>query len=127
MKNHINIFAFWQNSKKNELFLKSINEQKIKLINNNKIIYLPKISIISPIYNSEKYLLRFLNCLQNQSFNKIEIILIDDYSKDNSINIIENFQKKDKRIILLKNKYNKGTFIARNLGIIYSRGKYIYF
>ena len=51
--------------------------------------------------------------------------MIDDYSKDNSINIIENFQKKDKRIILLKNKYNKGTFIARNLGIIYSRGKYI--
>ena len=112
-------------SNKIEYFLKSINVLKIKPINYNNVNYLPKISIISPIYNSEKYLLRFLNCLQNQNFHKIEIIIIDDSSIDNSIKIIEKYKVKDKRIVLLKNKYNKGTFITRNIGIIYSKGKFI--
>lgn len=125
---NIKIFEYLQfllESKKIEYFLKSINALKIKPINYNNINYLPKISIISPIYNSEKYLLRFLNCLQNQNFHKIEIIIIDDNSIDNSIKIIEKYRVNDKRIVLLKNKYNKGTFITRNLGIIYSKGKFI--
>jgi glycosyltransferase involved in cell wall biosynthesis len=125
---NIKIFEYLQfllESKKIEYFLKSLNALKIKPINYNNINYLPKISIISPIYNSEKYLLRFLNCLENQNFHKIEIIIIDDSSIDNSVKIIEKYKVKDKRIVLLKNKYNKGTFITRNLGIIYSKGKYI--
>ena len=86
----------------------------------------PKISIISAIYNREKFLSRLLKNLQFQNFIDIEIILVDDYSKDNSINLIKEFLKKDKRIILIRNKKNKGTFIARNIGILYSKGEYIF-
>lgn len=63
--------------------------------------------------------------MQNQNFNDIEIIFIDDDSKDNAIELIKNNQKKDHRIILLRNKKNKGTFVSRNLGLIYSSGKYV--
>lgn len=84
-----------------------------------------KVSIISAVYNREKYLIRFINSIQKQKFNNIEIILIDDCSEDNSIQIIENFQKYDKRILLIKNKKNKGTFICRNLGVLKSKGEYL--
>ena len=85
----------------------------------------PKISIISTIYNKENYILRFLRSIQNQMFDNIEIILVDDFSEDNSIKRIEIYKKEDERIILLKNKKNKGTLISRNLGIFLSKGKYI--
>ena len=86
---------------------------------------IPKVSVISPIHNREKYLLRFINSIQNQKFSNFEIIFIDDFSKDNSIIIIEDFQKKDLRIHLLKNKKNKGTFISRNIGVLNSKGEYL--
>ena len=76
-----------------------------KFKNNKK----PKISIISSIYNKQNYILRFLRSIQNQNFGQIEIILIDDFSEDDTINIIENLQKEDGRIRLLKNRKNKGT------------------
>ena len=85
----------------------------------------PKISIISAIYNREKFLSRLLKNLQYQNFRDIEIIFIDDFSKDNSVKIIKEFQKIDKRVILIRNRENKGTFVARNIGILYSKGKYI--
>ena len=85
----------------------------------------PKISIISPIYNRERYLYRFLLSIQYQNFVDLEIILIDDFSKDCTVKIIEEYQKIDKRIILLKNKINKGTFFSRNLGVQYSKAKYV--
>ena len=66
----------------------------------------PKISIISAIYNGEKYIIRFLRSIQYQFLDDIEIIFIDDYSKDNSIKIIEECQKKDERIILFLNYLN---------------------
>ena len=87
----------------------------------------PKISIISPIYNREKYLLRFLISIESQNFNNLEIIFIDDCSKDNSVNVIKKYQENDQRIILIKQNKNKGTFIARNLGALYSRGEYLIF
>ena len=85
----------------------------------------PKISIITAIYNREKFLSRFLKNLQYQNFKDIEIIFVDDFSKDNSVNIIKEFQKRDKRIVLIRNRKNRGTFIARNIGILHSKGKYI--
>jgi len=86
----------------------------------------PKISIISAIYNREKFLSRLIKNLQYQNFIDIEIILVDDYSKDNSVNLIKEFLKKDERIILIRNKKNRGTFISRNIGILYSKGEYIF-
>ena len=98
-----------------------INKNKFTKINN------PKISIISSLYNREKYILTFLRSIQNQLFDKIEIILIDDCSKDNSIKLIEKYQIEDKRIILIKNKRNKGTFISRNIGVLKARGEFLIF
>jgi glycosyltransferase involved in cell wall biosynthesis len=100
---------------------------KKKLINNKKFkrCLNPKVSIICPNYNRGKYLLRLLRSIQNQFFDDIEIIIVDDFSMDNSIKLIEEYQKEDERIILIKNSKNKGTLISRNIGIINSRGKYI--
>ena len=87
-------------------------------------IKFPKVSIISAIYNRGEYLLRFLKSIQNQNFNDIEIILIDDFSSDNTLDLIKKYQLIDKRIILIKNKKNFGTFKTRNLGIFKSKGEY---
>jgi glycosyltransferase involved in cell wall biosynthesis len=77
------------------------------------------------VYNREKYILRFLISIQSQNFKDIEIILIDDCSIDNSSVLIEKYQQLDERIILIKNKKNKGTFICRNIGVLYSKGQYL--
>ena len=98
---------------------KLLNQKKFKKTKN------PKISIITSVFNRESYILRFLRSIQNQFFDEIEIIIVDDYSKDNSIKLIQNFQKLDKRIILLKHNKNKGTLISRNNGIVFSKGEYI--
>jgi glycosyltransferase involved in cell wall biosynthesis len=98
------------------------------LINNNKKFTRnrnPKVSVIIPNYNRGKYLLRLLRSLQNQFFDDIEIIIVDDFSKDNTINLIKEYQKEDERIILIKHHNNKGTLISRNIGIAKSKGEYI--
>ena len=84
-----------------------------------------KVSVISPIYNRERFLIRFLKSIQYQNFDKIEIIFVDDKSTDNGVKILEEYQKKDKRIKIIKLKRNKGTFFARNIGVLYSHAKYI--
>ena len=85
----------------------------------------PEVSIISPLYNRERYILRILRSIQYQTFHNIEIILVDDNSIDNSVQLIEELQQIDQRILLVKNKKTKGTFVTRNIGVQYSSGKYI--
>ena len=85
----------------------------------------PKISIISPVFNTGKFAIRLLRSIQYQNFNDIEIILIDDCSIDNSLELIKKYQTEDNRIRIIKNKKNKGTFSSRNLGILKSKGNYI--
>ena len=96
-----------------------------KLIKKYYKINNPKISIISPIYNRERYIIRLLKCIQYQNFKNIEIILVDDCSIDKSVKIIEENILIDKRIQLIKNIKNKGTFISRNIGVLFSKGKYL--
>ena len=85
-----------------------------------------KISIIVPVYNGEKYLERCLNSLVNQTYKNIEIIVVNDGSIDNSLNILNDYKKKDNRFIII-NKKNEGQAIARNIGINHSSGDYILF
>lgn len=99
------------------------NEFNILLI---KICKIPRLSVIIPIFNSDKYLSSCLNSVINQTLKNIEIICIDDGSKDESINIINNYSILDKRIIFISQK-NKGSGISRNKGIKISKGKYISF
>ena len=107
-----------------EEYLKFCNSQLIKLKKIKKYKN-PKISIVSPIYNRGKYIQRFIKSIQNQNFEEIEIILIDDCSNDNTYLLINKYSEIDNRIILIKNKKNKGTFASRNLGILASKGEYI--
>ena len=74
------------------------------------------VSIIVPVYNCEKYIGRCIESLINQTYNKIEIILIDDGSIDKSLNIIKQYSEKDDRIIII-NQENSGPSVARNRGI----------
>ena len=83
-----------------------------------------KISVIVPVYNVENYLSKCLDSLLKQTFDDFEIILINDGSTDNSLNIIN--QYKDKRIKLI-NKKNEGQAIARNFGIKKASGEFIMF
>lgn len=84
------------------------------------------VSIIIPVYNTEDYLDKCLSSILNQTYKNIEVIIIDDSSTDNSYKILQKFQNKDKRIILLQQK-NSGQGVARNKGIKISKGKYIFF
>lgn len=85
-----------------------------------------KVSIVIPVYNSEEYLEECLESVITQSYKNIEIILINDGSTDNSLNICYKFKKKDSRIKII-NKKNTGVSDARNIGIINSTGNYIVF
>ncbi len=84
------------------------------------------ISIIIPIYNAEKYLERCLKSITENNDSSLEIILINDGSKDSSEKICKSFMKVDKRIKYISIK-NNGCSNARNLGINLSIGKYIWF
>lgn len=84
------------------------------------------ISVIIPIFNSSFYIKRCLDCMVNQSYSNLEIILINDGSTDNSGMICNNYAIKDKRIKII-NQENKGVAEARNTGLKYSTGNYIAF
>lgn len=85
----------------------------------------PILSIVIPIYNGEINFLNGLLSIEIQNQKNIEIIYVDDYSHDNSKNLIKEVQKFDKRIVLYENKENKGNFYTRCYGINKARGKYI--
>ncbi len=87
----------------------------------------PKVSIIIPTYNADQYLRQSLDSVVNQTFKDIEIIIINDCSTDNSLEIIKEYQQKDKRIFLVDLKQNEGISKARNVGIKFAKGNYIAF
>lgn len=84
------------------------------------------VSVIVPIYNTEQYIEKCVNSIINQTYKNLEIILIDDGSNDNSLEICEKLSNIDNRIVV-KHKQNGGVSSARNMGIDISAGKYIMF
>lgn len=84
------------------------------------------ISIIVPVFNAEKFLEKCLNSILDQTFSEFEIILINDGSKDKTINICEQFLKKDSRVVLI-NQENLGVSMARNNGLLKAQFPYITF
>ena len=85
-----------------------------------------KISIIIPVYNTERYLERCITSLLDQTYKNLELIFVDDGSTDKSMEILKNAQKKDKRIIVINQK-NSGPSAARNKGMRICTGQYIMF
>ena len=86
---------------------------------------IPKVSVIIPIYNVEKYLDRCIDSVRNQTFENIEIICVDDCSPDNSLLIVKEHASKDSRIRVIRHEKNLGLGGARNSGIKASRAEYI--
>ena len=86
----------------------------------------PKVSVIVPIYNVEKYLDRSVDSLVNQTYENIEIILVDDGTKDSSGEIADRRAKEDSRIKVI-HKLNGGLGSARNSGIKEATGEYLLF
>lgn len=84
------------------------------------------VSIIIPIYNGAKYINKLYKSLSNQTFQNFELLYINDGSSDNSLDILMEISKKDKRVSIYNQK-NKGICASRNLGIFHSHGKYIIF
>ncbi len=87
---------------------------------------MPKVSIILPVYNVEKYLDQCFQSLLNQTLKDIEIIAVDDGSSDNSYNILKKYEALDSRIKIFSQE-NKYAGIARNLGLDNAKGEYIGF
>ena len=87
---------------------------------------MPKLSVIVPVYNVEKYLSRCLASLINQTLDNIEIIIVNDGSTDKSDEIIREYKKANNNIIYVT-KENGGLSSARNFGLIYATGEYIAF
>lgn len=85
-----------------------------------------KISVIVPVYNAEKYLPRCIDSILTQCFTNIELLLIDDGSKDKSGDICDGYAEKDKRVIVF-HKENGGVSSARNLGLDKATGDYVTF
>lgn len=90
------------------------------------MVYNSKISIIVPIYNVEKYLRKCIDSILNQSYDNLQIILVDDGSPDNCPKICDEYLNKDNRIQVI-HKSNGGLSSARNAGIKVANGKYIAF
>ncbi len=83
-----------------------------------------KVSVVIPVYNVEKYIRQCLDSVVNQTLREIEIICINDGSKDNTLDILKEFAQKDSRIVLV-DKENEGLSIARNQGTEIACGEYI--
>jgi len=86
----------------------------------------PRISVVIPMYNCEKFILRAVKSIQYQNISDIEIILVDDNSTDNTLILAEKMQKEDQRIRLIKNQNNKGIIYSRSIGVLSSKGRYLY-
>ena len=84
------------------------------------------VSIVIPIYNSEKYLKKCIDSILKQKYSNLEIILINDGSTDNSDKICDSLAIEDKRIKVI-HKLNEGSSIARNKGLELAKEEYIFF
>jgi len=88
---------------------------------------MPFFSIIIPAYNVEKYIHRTINSIINQKYQNFEIIIIDDCSNDNTLNIIIDYEKKYSNITVIKHSENQTQHIARMNGVNIAKGEYILF
>ena len=96
------------------------DKQKFILLEN------PLISVVIPLYNCQNFILRTLRSIQNQNIYNLEIILVNDFSTDGSVSVIEDIKIKDPRIKLINNKKNMGTLYSRSIGVLAAKGKYIF-
>jgi len=113
-------FLCFDNFIKKGNYDKFIKREKIYMKN-------PKLSIIIPIYNGEKFIDKLYSNLCLQTYEDIEIVLVDDTSFDNTEKIIQKLKEKDSRIVSVRHDINQGIFVSRFSGYKASTGKYVMF
>lgn len=96
------------------------------IIIQNKINFIPKVSVIIPVYNVEQYLRECLDSVVNQTLKEIEIICVDDGSTDKSLEILKEYAQKDNRITIITQQ-NLHAGVARNAGLSVAKGEYLHF
>lgn len=84
-----------------------------------------KVSIITPSYNSESYIIETIQSVIKQTYKNWEMLIVDDCSSDRTCQLVEEIAKKDKRIKLIKSKQNSGAAISRNIALHHSTGRFI--
>ena len=85
----------------------------------------PKITVVLPVYNCEDTIKRAIRSIQYQNMKEIEIIIVNDFSREILKKIIEEMAKEDQRIIIMNNDKNMGMLYSRSIGVLESKGKYI--
>ena len=86
---------------------------------------MPKVSIVMPVYNAERFLRLAVDSMLNQTFTDFELILVDDCSKDNSWGIMTEYAAQDSRVVLVRNEQNLGEAARVTLATSTRRGEYI--
>jgi len=84
-----------------------------------------KVSVITPCYNDEKFIGKTIKSVINQTYENLEMIIVDDCSTDRSVEIIKGYMKKDPRIKLIENKVNSGAGVSRNNALRKAGGRFI--
>lgn len=124
--NEYNYLSIKKDNKTNLIFYYRTLINKYSNKNDLEFKKNPLISIIIPLYNNKnEYILRSLISIEAQTFKNIEIIYIDDFSQYDSISFINILKLIDKRILLIKNKKNRGILYTKSLGVKISRAKYV--
>ena len=103
-----------------------VQSKQINIIKESELLFTPKISVIIPVYNVEKYLSECLDSIINQTLKEIEIICVDDGSTDQSLKILEKYAQKDNRITIITQE-KKFAAIARNIGLQKAKGEFVAF
>lgn len=126
---------FWKYAKSTEFYdyfitkniIKTQHNYQFAVLYNNKIeAKQPKISVIIPVYNTEKYLRKCIDSVINQTLQGIEVIAINDNSTDSSLDILKEYENK-RKISIIDLKENKGAAFARNAGIDIAHGEFLSF
>lgn len=119
VKNLLNHYKFKQNR------IKVSEDKQVHTLVENTTIE-PMVSVIVPVYNVEEYLIECLDSLAKQTLKNIEIICINDGSKDDSLKLCLEYADKDKRVAVI-DQLNSGLSMTRNVGVQKAKGKYVYF
>lgn len=105
--------------------LNSLKHRKNTVGKNYKCNNRPLVSVIVPVYNAENTIGTALDTILSQTYEELEVLVVDDCSTDNTVSVIEEYANKDKRVKLIKAKINRGAYVARNLALGKAKGEFV--
>lgn len=117
--------SIYEAARRAQFFIRNISEGILLTSIPLTPIYNPKISVVIPLYNCHNSIKRAIRSVQNQNFSEFELILVNDFSKDNTLDLVKDLEKDDKRIKIINNKKNMGILYSRSIGTLSAKGKYI--